>query len=53
MPDDYVHYLKNRILTVREMARLQSFPDWFESQEPKSTREPRRKFDVPSIFSSR
>ena len=30
LPDDYVHYAEGRILTVREYARLQSFPDWFE-----------------------
>lgn len=30
LPDDYVHYEEPRILTVREYARLQSFPDWFE-----------------------
>ena len=30
LPDDYVHYLEPRILTVREYARIQSFPDWFE-----------------------
>ncbi len=30
LPDDLVHYSEPRILTVRESARLQSFPDWFE-----------------------
>lgn len=29
LPDDYLHYAEPRILTVREYARLQSFPDWF------------------------
>jgi DNA (cytosine-5)-methyltransferase 1 len=30
LPDDVLHYSEPRILTVRESARLQSFPDWFE-----------------------
>ena len=30
LPDDLIHYSEPRILTVRENARLQSFPDWFE-----------------------
>jgi DNA (cytosine-5)-methyltransferase 1 len=29
LPDDIVHYSEPRILTVRECARFQSFPDWF------------------------
>jgi DNA (cytosine-5)-methyltransferase 1 len=29
LPDDLLHYSEPRILTVRETARLQSFPDWF------------------------
>lgn len=29
LPDDILHYCDPRILTVREYARLQSFPDWF------------------------
>lgn len=29
LPDDLLHYSDPRILTVRESARLQSFPDWF------------------------
>ena len=27
LPDDYIHYCEPRIMTVREYARIQSFPD--------------------------
>jgi DNA (cytosine-5)-methyltransferase 1 len=30
LPDDYIHYNEPRILTVREYARVQTFPDWYE-----------------------
>ena len=30
LPDDFVHYSQPRSLTVREWARLQLFPDWYE-----------------------
>jgi DNA (cytosine-5)-methyltransferase 1 len=30
LPDDYVHYEQPRVLSVREWAQLQMFPDWYE-----------------------
>lgn len=30
LTDDYIHYCEPRVLTVREYARIQSFPDNFE-----------------------
>lgn len=47
MPDDYIHYSKNRILTVREMARLQSFPDEFVFLGPRTTGGKRRRNEIP------
>jgi DNA (cytosine-5)-methyltransferase 1 len=37
MPDDYVHYSQPRILTVREWARLQLFPDWYRFKGKRTT----------------
>lgn len=37
LPDDFVHYHRHRILTVREMARLQSFDDTFEFIGPRAS----------------
>lgn len=47
MPDDYIHYEKNRTLTVREMARLQSFPDGFVFLGKRTTGGKRRRTDIP------
>jgi len=47
LPDDYIHYKQNRILTVRECARIQSFPDDFIFFGKKSTGGLRRRHDVP------
>lgn len=37
MPDDYVHYSEPRVLTVREWARLQTFPDWYQFSGKRTT----------------
>jgi DNA (cytosine-5)-methyltransferase 1 len=46
-PDDYIHYVEPRILTVRECARIQSFPDWYEIKERYTTGGLNRKYEVP------
>jgi DNA (cytosine-5)-methyltransferase 1 len=47
--DDYIHYSNPRALTVREMARLQSFDDSFVFQGKRSTGGSKRKFEVPQF----
>lgn len=49
IPDDLCHYDKSqlRTLTVREMARFQSFPDWFRFRSKITTGGTNRKFEVP------
>lgn len=47
LPDDYIHYEEPRILTVREYARIQSFPDWYEFTGKYTTGGKLRKMDVP------
>ena len=47
MPDDLLHYAEARTLTVRENARLQTFPDWFVFQGKYTTGGDRRAREVP------
>ena len=49
IPDDYIHYASPRPLTVREMARLQSFDDSFVFQGKRSTGGNKRKTEVPQF----
>lgn len=46
-PDDYLHYSEPRIMTVRECARIQSFPDWYEIKKKYTTGGKMRRIEVP------
>lgn len=45
-PDEFIHYAEPRNITVREMARFQSFPDDFCFRGRYTINGPRRRFDV-------
>ena len=47
LPDDYIHYCEPRILTVREYARIQSFPDWYKFRGKYTTGGKVRTQEVP------
>ena len=37
LSDDYVHFSQPRVLTVREWARFQMFPDWYQFSGKRTT----------------
>lgn len=47
LPDDYIHYCEPRIMTVREYARIQSFPDTFQFKGKYTTGGKLRTKEVP------
>lgn len=49
LPDDYIHPFFNRVLTVREMARLQSFDDSFVFLGKRTTGGDKRAKETPQF----
>ena len=47
LPDDFVHYSEARTMSVREHARLQSFPDWFSFRGPYTAGGAARRYACP------
>lgn len=47
IPDDFVHPCEPRAMTVRELARFQSFPDAFEFRGKETTGGLKRRTEVP------
>ena len=53
LPDDYVHFSQPRVPTVREWARLQTFPDWYRFAGKRTTGGRRRAGDPDAGIWSR
>ncbi|WNN76251.1 DNA cytosine methyltransferase [Lysinibacillus capsici] len=49
LPDDFIHPTLNKILNVREMARIQSFDDSFEFLGKRTTGGTKRSEEVPQF----
>ncbi|MGV3027436.1 DNA cytosine methyltransferase [Streptococcus hyovaginalis] len=49
LPDDFIHPYFNRVLTVREMARMQSFDDSFEFLGKRTTGGNKRSQETPQF----
>lgn len=47
IPDDYIHPSQTRVMTVREMARIQGFPDQFTFHSKVTTGGTKRQDEVP------
>jgi DNA (cytosine-5)-methyltransferase 1 len=47
IPDDVIHPIYPRTMSVREQARFQSFPDIFEFRSKETTGGKNRRFEVP------